>query len=492
MQLSTWLDQKFRVTASGSTLKKEIIGGLILFAVTIYALPTNAGMFSGVGLTSFGAMYFAAGIGSIFGTLLLAFKANVPIAQLPGMGLNAYIIYTLCLTMGLSYPNAILLVNLEGLLFIVISKTGLRKKMFHALPKGVLTAIGMALGAFLFVIGLSGAGIITTDPAMSTGWSQVSWNILDGNASWATIMPRLIFLATLIATFVLAEGRKDKAGNWVKKPVQIATIICMIGGTLLYYILGATVPGFYTELSENLTLVSPAAAFTAWLEECAFIGLREGWKFGPYLASHGMISLAILIITQVPSLTLCDSYDTNGTALGCAEIGGQMKVDEKGEPYWDKMDIVMAADAGGTEGGACAGCSPVTSYAESSAAFAFGAKTGLAALVAAICYLFALLLSPVASLIPSAVYSVPLAYVGISLIRGNRARTLDWIDDLPTAVGGVVTVLMMPITYNISYGIAWGLFFYCLTMLLLKRGKEVPKITYFITALFVVMFFVTH
>lgn len=465
MELSMWLDKKFGITQKGSNVKTEILGGLLLFAVTIYALPTNAGMFSGEGveLVSWGAMYYAAAIGSFIGTLFLV-KANVPIAQLPGMGLNAYVIYTLCIIMGLSFPNAIFLVNLEGLLFIINAKTGLRKKMFHAIPGGVLKGVSVGLGAFLFLVAFATAGHISV--SASTGWAMSSWNLLDGNATWATNMPKLVFLITLFSIIIMSEGIKDKNGDFVKKPVRTAVIICMIGGTILYYLLGLTVPGFYESLTVNI--VSPASALTDWIQQCAFIGLREGWDFSAYIASHGLLSCIIMIVVQTIGLNLCDTYDTNGTALGCAEAGGQMKLDANGEPYYDKMDDVMAADAYGTEFGALAGCSPVTSYAESAAAFAFGAKTGLAALVAALCYLVAMLLTPIASLIPNVVYTAPLAYVGILLIRGNENRKLDWHKDLPTAVGGILTVVMMPITYNISYGIAWGLFGYVVTYLAQK------------------------
>ena len=490
MGFVSWLDRKFKVTESGSTVGREIVAGLIIFAVTIYSLPTNAGMFSAVGLTSQGAMYMAAGIGAFLGTLIMAFK-NIPIAQLPGMGLNAYVIYTLCLTMGLSYANAIFLVIVEGVIFYILSKTGIRKKLYHAIPAPVLKSISLALGAFLFIIGLSGGGIITTDPAMSTGWTMVSFNVVDGNASWATIMPRLVFLFTLISIIVLAEGKKNPDGTWERKPFKVAVLLCMISGTIAYYLLGLTVPGFYAQLATT-EIITPKAAFIAWTQECLFIGLREGWDFSAYILAHGLLSCIILVVGNLIGLCLCDMQDTNGTAIGCATAAGLVKVDENGDPTWDKLEDVMKADSAGTFVGGLVGASPITSYAECASAFVYGARTGLASLTAALCYLVALFITPVALMIPAAVYSAPLAYIGWVLVKGEMNRDLGWHKDLPAALAGVFTVLMMPITYNISYGIAWGLFMFVVPMIIQKRWREVKAMTYGLTAIFILMFFVTH
>ena len=262
----------FKVKEHGSTVRTEIMAGVTTFMAMAYILMVNAGMFSSLGTVSYGAIYIATAISAVIGTVLIGLLSNLPLAQASGMGLNAFFVYTVCFTFGLSYANALVLVLVDGIVFILLTVTGLRKMIFDAIPAAVKTAISAGIGLFIAFIGLQNAGIVVDDGA--TLVNLASFNIFSGSATWASIFPMLL---TIIA--VLAIGAMSK------KKVKGAVLWGMLGGAVLYYVIGLiTVPDFYaTAVAPNLTS-DFFGAFKDFGTQAFGKVFTEGFDFSPYIA----------------------------------------------------------------------------------------------------------------------------------------------------------------------------------------------------------------
>ena len=465
------MEKFFKIKERGSTVKTEMMAGLTTFMAMAYILMVNAAMFANLDGISYNAMYISTAISAVIGTLLIAFIANLPLGLAPGMGLNAYFVYTICLTFGLSYANALVLVLLDGVLFMVLTVTGVRAKLFAAIPDCVRKAIPAGIGLFIAFLGLQNAGIVVADS--STAVNLSSFNILGGNATWADIMPKLVTILALIIIAVMAH-----------KKVKGAVFGGIIGGALLYYILGFTVPGFYDGFAEKLSF-NPFNAFAEWGTNCFGKVFTEGFDFSAYLANHSTGDLVLVIITSALALCLVDMFDTLGTLYGACSRGKMLTKD--GEvPNFEKA---MLSDAVATTLGSVCGTSTVTTFVESSAGVAEGGRTGFAALTTGALFFIAMFLSPVAALIPGSATAAALIYVGVLMIGG--VVDLDW-NDAAVAVPSFMTVAMMPFTYNISYGIAFGLISYVLIKCFTGKVKDIKIFTWVIAILFTIMFLVTH
>ncbi len=465
------MDKFFKIKERGSTVKTELMAGLTTFMAMAYILMVNAGMFATLDGVSYNAMYISTAISAVVGTLLIAFIANLPLGLAPGMGLNAYLVYTICLTFGLSYANALVFVLLDGVLFMVLTVTGVRAKLFAAIPDCVRKAIPAGIGLFIAFLGLQNAGIVVADS--STAVNLASFNILGGNATWADIMPKVVTILALIIIAVMAY-----------KKIKGAVFGGIIGGSLLYYALGFTVPGFYDGFIEKLSF-NPFTAFSDWGANCFGKVFTEGFDFSAYLSTHSTGDLILVIITSALALCLVDMFDTLGTLYGACSRG-KMLTKEGEVPNFERA---MLSDAVATTLGSVCGTSTVTTFVESSAGVAEGGRTGLAALTTGALFFVAMFLSPVAALIPGCATAAALIYVGVLMIGG--VVELNW-NDASVAVPSFMTVAMMPFTYNISYGIAFGLISYVLIKLFTGKVKEIKAFTWIIAILFTVMFLVTH
>ncbi len=465
------MEKFFKIKERGSTVKTEMITGLTTFMAMAYILMVNAAMFANLDGISYNAMYISTAISAVIGTLLMAFIANLPLGLAPGMGLNAYFVYTICLTFGLSYANALVLVLLDGILFIILTVTGVRAMLFKAIPDCVRKAIPAGIGLFIAFLGLQNAGIVVKDS--STAVNLASFNILGGNATWAGIMPKLVTILALVIIAVLAH-----------KKVKGAVFGGIIGGSILYYAFGFTVPGFYDGFIENLSF-NPFNAFAEWGANCFGKVFTEGFNFDAYLASHSTGDLVLVIITSALALCLVDMFDTLGTLYGACSRGKLL--DKNGEvPNFEKA---MFSDAIATTLGSVCGTSTVTTFVESSAGVAEGGKTGFSSLVTGALFFIAMFLSPIAALIPGSATAAALIYVGVLMIGG--VVEIDWTDSA-VAVPSFMTMAMMPFTYNISYGIAFGLITYVLIKVFTGKVKEIKAFTWIISILFLIMFLVTH
>ena len=451
----------FELKKHGTTVRTEIIAGLTTFAAMAYILMVNPGMFANLDGVSFDAVYIATALSAVIGTVLIGLLANLPLAQASGMGLNAFFVYTVCFGFGFTYANALVFVLVDGLIFILLTVTGLRKLIF---------------GLFIAFLGLQDAGIIVNDDATLVGIS--SFNLL-GSATWESIMPRLVTIGAVIAIAILSM-----------KKVKGAILWSILGGAAVYYLLGLTIPGFYTDFFVGKSL-NPFAAFAAFGSESFGKVFTEGFDFSGYLAGEGHTVGSLVITFATTSLAFCmvDMFDTLGTLYGACRGGNLLVKDEKGEETVPNMDRAMLADAIATCSGAVCGTSTVTTFVESSAGVAVGGKTGLSAMVTAVMFFIAMFLSPIASLIPACAYAAALIYVGILMI--GCVKNIEW-NDPSYALPAFLTMAMMPFAYNISYGIAFGLISYIAVRLFSGRAKEINVSTWIITVLFVLMFFLTH
>lgn len=472
------MEKYFQVKEKGSTVKTEVLAGLTTFMAMAYILMVNSGMFSDLaemnGVTGdrmYNAVYIATAISAVAGTLLIGLLANLPLAQASGMGLNAFFVYTVCFGFGLTYANALLLVLFDGVLFIALTLTGVRKKIFDAIPACVRMAIPAGIGLFIAFLGLQNAGIVVQNS--STCVTLVSFNAFNGSATWATIMPLLVTIFALIAIAALSAKKVKGAVFWG-----------MLGSTVVYYILGFTVKDFYVGFGDKFNF-NPFAAFKDFGEIALGKVFTQGVDFSGYLDNHSTASLVILLITTALAFCLVDMFDTLGTLFGACSRGNMLT--EKGEvPNFEKA---MLSDAIATVCGSVCGTSTVTTFVEASSGIAEGGRTGLSAMVTAGMFFIAMFLSPVASLIPGCATAAVLIFVGVLMM--GAVLKIEW-NDPAIALPAFLTISFMPFTYNISYGIAFGLISYIFLKLFTGKAKEINVGTWVIGVLFAVMFFVTH
>ncbi len=465
------MENFFKVKEKGSTVRTEVLAGLTTFMAMAYILMVNAGMFSDLGTVSYNAIYIATAISAVIGTILIGVLANLPLAQASGMGLNAFFVYTVCFGFGLSYANALVLVLVDGIIFIILTVTGLREKIFEAIPDQVRVAIPAGIGLFIAFIGLQNAGIIVNDAA--TCVNLVSLNVFSGTATWGTVMPILVTLGSVIAIAVMS-----------KRGVKGSVLLGIVGGAAAYYILGFTVSGFYEGFGETLSF-NPLTAFGDFGTQAFGKVFTEGFDFSAYLAEHSQAELIVLVITTALAFCLVDMFDTLGTLYGACARGDLLTKEGK----VPNMDKAMLADAIATTCGAVCGTSTVTTFVESSAGVAEGGRTGLSSMVTGALFFIAMFFSPLAALVPGCATAAALIYVGVLMM--NCVRNIDWLN-ADTAVPAFLTVAMMPMAYNISYGIAFGIISYIFITLFSGRAKEIRVGTWVIGVLFAVMFFVTH
>jgi AGZA family xanthine/uracil permease-like MFS transporter len=476
------LDQFFGISAKGSTFKVEIVAGLTTFMAMVYILMVNAGMFQSVigGDNPYGAAYIATAIGAIAGTLLMALLAKMPLAQASGMGVNAFIVYTLILGgTGLTYANCMVFTLLDGLIFVALTVTGLRQKIFEAIPAGVRHAIPVGIGLFIAFIGLQDAGVIVNDA--STLVTFVSFNVLSDSVTYAGIIAPLVALVGVLAIAILS-----------KKEVKGAILWGILGSAVLYYILNALGCIWQDEACKAVFTAIPASfenpfsAFAAWGKDSVAQVFIKGFDFSAYLGigGHNAGTLIVLILTTALSLCMIDMFDTIGTLYGACSKGNLL--DENGVPL--NMNKMMLSDAIATCVGAVAGTSTVTTFVESSSGVSAGGKTGFTALVTAIFFFIAMFLSPIAQLIPSAATATALIWVGVLMM--TSVVKIDW-NDPAEAIVAFMSFIVMVLGYSISKGIGIGIITYIIVKAFTGKIKEVSVPTWVIGVLFLATFILT-
>ena len=469
------MERLFELKKRNTTVRTELIAGMTTFFSMVYILMVNANMFAnpfGDGANplgvSYGAIYIATAISAVVGTTLAGLISNLPLAQASGMGLNAFFVYTACIGFGLSYANALVLILAEGLFFILLTVTGLRKKIFESLPDAVLVAIPGGIGLFIALLGLQNAGIVVSDT--STCVDLASFNLL--TQDWGHIMPMVVTLCTFLAIVIM--GHKNIRGS---------VLIGILGGMGLYYLLGLTVDGFYAAL--EITFVSPLQAFREFADQSLFAVIKHGFDFSDYIAQHGSANLTLTIMTTALAFCMVDMFDTLGTLYAACERANLL--DENGDPL--NMNEGMLSDAIATTIGALCGTSTVTTFSEVNAGVAAGGRTGLTSVFCGAGFFIAMFLSPIAQLVPSCTTAAALIYVGYMMLVS--VKNINW-DDLRIGIPAFLTLAMMPFTYNISYGIAFGLISYIVISVFCGEGKKIKGSSWVIAGLFIAMLLLTH
>ena len=469
------MERLFKMKERNTTVRTEFIAGMTTFFAMVYILMVNANMFAnpfGDGSNplgvSYGAIYIATAISAVVGTMAAGLLSNLPLAQASGMGLNAFFVYTVCIGFGLSYANALVLILGEGLVFILLTVTGLRKKIFSALPEAVRVAIPAGIGLFIALLGMENAGIVV--PNSSTCVDLGSFNLL--KQDWASIMPMIVTLCTFMAIVIMERKR-----------VRGAVLIGILGGMGLYYLLGLTVNGFYDAL--QIQFVSPIEAMKEFGSQSFLLVIREGFDFSAYTAEHGAANLALTIATTALAFCMVDMFDTLGTLYAACERANLL--DEKGDPI--NMNQGMLSDAVATTVGALCGTSTVTTFSEVNAGVAAGGRTGLTSVFCGLFFFVAMFLSPIAQLVPGCATAAALIYVGYLMLVS--IKNVQW-NDLKVGIPAFMTLAVMPFTYNISYGIAFGLISYIVISIFCGEIKKIKAASWVIAFLFVAMLLLTH
>ncbi len=436
------MEKLFKLKKHNTNVRTEVIAGITTFFAMAYIIFVNPNYLSATGM-DFTAVMVATCLSAAVGTLLTAFVANVPFAQAPGMGLNAFFTYTICMGMGYTWQQGLTIVLISGILFLIIAISPLRGKIIASIPPCLKNAISVGIGLFITFVGLLNAGIVKCFGPEGGSYTDMGV-ITKGSALLAII--GLLITAVLIA-------------HKVKAAIFIGIIITTIIG----------IPMGVTTMPETITMSHIGNLSLTMFQ----------FDFG------GLMAMGILpLITAVISFAIVDCFDTVGTLLGTAGNAGML--DKDGNlPGGDKA---LIADAVATIFGACVGTSTVTTYVESSTGIQEGGRTGLASVVTGVLFLVCILLAPIAGIVPGAATAPALIIVGVYMMMG--AVKIDW-SDFETALPCFLTIAMMPFAYSISDGIGFGFISYTVIKLFRGKAKEVPVLIYILSAIFIVMYVLT-
>lgn len=462
------MDKFWKITENGSSIKKEIVAGVTTFMTMCYILMVNSGMFADLGTVSYGAMYITTALAAIVGTLMMAFWAKMPFAQAPGMGLNAFFVYTVCFGYGYTYPQALVIILFSGILFTCLTFGGVREKIVRAVPMCVRIAIPAGIGLFIAFVGMQNIHLIEANG--STLVQLIKMNIVGADrVAFTSLWPVIVTIITLFGIAALA-----------KKNVKGSILWGILGGTVLYYAVGCCVPSQLEVIKANVKWQSPFAAFEDFGTQSIGKVFTEGFN-GLFTNFSSVMNFIAIFI----SFAMVDMFDTIGTLLGTCQRANML--DENGEV--PNINKALLCDSVATMAGAVLGTSTVTTYVESSAGVAAGGRTGMTAFVVAALFFVAMFLSPLAALIPSAATAAALIYVGVLMMGG--VTEIEWHDPAQ-AVPAFLTIAMMPLTYSISYGIAFGFISYVVIKLFTGKVKEIHPITAVLAVLFLLNFLLVN
>ncbi len=464
------MENFFKLKESGTNVSTEIVAGATTFFAMSYIIFVNPSMLSQTGMP-WGAVFLSTIIASVVGTLVMALFANVPYAQAPGMGLNAFFTYTVVFGLGFTWQQALAMVFICGLVNIFITVTRIRKQIIKSIPVSLQNAIGGGIGIFIAYIGVKSAGLInfTSDPGHNIVLDSGTV-IADSGAVPALVnfnsAPVLLAVIGLILTIVLLVMK-----------VKAAILIGIVGTTLIGIPMG-------------VVDVSQIGATSGIGQSFAELGTTFGAAFG----KEGMMSLFSdpakipLVLMTIFAFSLSDTFDTIGTFIGTGRKSGifseeDEKAMETSTGFKSKMDKALFADATATSIGAIFGTSNTTTYVESAAGIAAGGRTGLTSLVTAVLFLACIFIAPIAGIVPAQATAPALIVVGIMML--SAFAEIDW-NDLDEAIPAFFAGIFMALCYSISYGIATGFLFYIIVKFCKKEMKDVHPILIGSTVLFII------
>lgn len=445
------MEKLFKLKENGTTVSTEVMAGITTFFAMAYIIAVNPNTLSQAGM-EWGAVFLATIISAVVGTLIMGLVANVPYAQAPGMGLNAFFVYTVCFQLQFTWQQALSMVFICGLINIFITVTKIRKIIIKAIPQSLQNAIGGGIGVFIAYLGFLNVGFITFDsgvPAIATLNQPVLW----------------IFLIGLVLAAILTL-----------KNVKGGILIAIIVTTILGIPFGVTTTTDTVSFSEALSALPST--------------------FGVIFTSEGLPSLFSdlsrlpLVLITIFAFSMSDTFDTIGTFIGTGRRSGifseeDEKALETSSGFSSKMDKALFADATATSIGAIFGTSNTTTYVESAAGIGAGGRTGLTSVVTAICFALSAFLATFVSAIPSAATAPALIIVGCMMV--SSFAEIDW-SNLEDAIPAFFAGIFMALCYSISYGIASAFIFYCLIKIFKKQAKDIHPIIAGVALLFILNF----
>ena len=429
----SWLTKLFGFDPSSMKVSTEILAGITTFLAMSYILAVNPSILADCGMDK-NALFTTTAVASIFATLVMAIYGKLPFALAPGMGLNAFFCYTVCLGMGYSWQFALTAVLIEGLIFIVLTLTNVREAIVNALPLSLRKAIGAGIGLFIALRGLKGGGIVIDNPATLVDLGDV------------TSGAGLLSVIGLVITGIL--------------------VILNVPGALLIGIIATTIIGIPLGVTQFAGVLSTPPSMKPIL--------------GQIMTDPSQIfSLDMLVV--VFTFLFVDMFDTIGTLVGVTTKANM--VDEKGNPK--RLNQAFMADAVGTVAGAWRGTSTVTTYVESASGVAQGGRSGLTAFSVAVCFALAMFFAPLFTAIPGSAVCPALVIVGLFMLSPIKDIPLD---DMSEAIPAYLTMILMPVTYSISNGILLGLISYVVLNLCSGKAKKVSWFMAVLAVLFVLKF----
>ena len=461
-RISEKLRAYFKLDENKTTVRTEVLAGITTFITVAYILILNPQILShpyeimgdGEMVTKISnGVFIGTCIASFVGTILCALYAKVPFVQAPGMGLNAFFAYTVVLAMGYTYSQSLAVVFISGMLFIVITKIGLREAIIRAIPDSVINAVAPGVGLFITIIGLKNSGLVVSNEATLVSLVDFSqWRV-----PGADISGLCSALVALIGLIVIGALHIKKVRGSIFLGIIVATIVGIPLGVTSFDGLSFDIGGKFRDFFEisfcNLD----------------FAGLFRGTDL-----VNGIFSVVMLVI----SFSLVNMFDSIGTLVGAAKQSGM--VEEDGEiPH---MKEALMSDAISTAAGALLGTSTVTTVVESSAGIAAGGRTGLTSLTTSLLFLASLILAPVVGIIPSAATAPALIFVGILML--SNVKDVD-LGDMEKAMPAFCTIVFMPFTYSIANGIALGLITHCMILLLTGKVRQIKPLTVIVALLFI-------
>ncbi|MCW3788860.1 NCS2 family permease [Plebeiibacterium sediminum] len=428
------LEKFFKLKENKTTVKTEVIAGITTFMTMAYILAVNPDILSKTGM-DINAVFSATAISAVVGTLVMALWAKLPFALAPGMGLNAFFAFSVCIGMNCSWQFALTAVFLEGIIFLLLTVFNIRELIVNSIPTNMKHAISAGIGLFIAFIGMQHAGLIVNNDAVLVGL---------GSMKEPTVL-------------VMAFGL-----------VIIGVLLALkVKGALLIGIFAATVLGIpmgVTKLPDTSLISTPPS-----ISSIAF-----------QFDFHEIFSMKMLVVLF--TFLFVDMFDTVGTLIGVSSKANMLDKDGK----LPRVKQALFADAIGTTVGAALGTSTVTTYVESASGVAEGGRTGLTSLTVAGMFLIALFLSPLFLMVPDAATAPALIIVGSFMLSPILKVNLeDYTESIPV----FLTVIMMPLAYSIAEGIVFGMLAFVILKLLSGRHKEISIVSYFLAVLFILKFF---
>ena len=427
----TWLARTFKLEEHQTDVRTEVLAGLTTFLTMAYIIFVNPNILADAGMPH-DAVFVATCIAAAIGTIIMGMYANYPIAMAPGMGLNAYFAYAVVKGMGFPWQAALGAVFISGCLFLLVSVFRIREMIVNGIPHSIRVAITAGIGLFLGIVSLRGAGLIVGNPATLVTLGDVH-------------QPSVIL--AVIGFFLI-----------------VALDHLRVKGAILIGILAVTAASFFFAGNTFHGVVSMPPSLAPTLMQLDIMG-----------------ALSVGILNVVLVFFLVELFDATGTLMGVANRAGLLK-----QGKMDRLNKALMADSTAIMAGSLLGTSSTTAYIESASGVQAGGRTGLTALTVAVLFLLCLFFSPLAGVVPAYATAPALLYVSCLMLR--ELVDLNW-EDTTEAVPAVLTALMMPFTYSIANGVAFGFITYSGLKLLTGRMREVPIIVWIISAVFLFRFF---